>query len=151
MILLLGVLVGGFVGAMTRQQAFSAIQERAHTRFPVGILIVNLSGAFVLGLLFGLDVKGHWPDWLATGVQTGIIGAYTTYSTWAVDSLVLARSGARGQAAINLVGSMLAGVLLVWAGASLGQAALQSGAIALRSGVADKIISLRCRPGKTCE
>jgi len=122
---LLAVLVGGFVGAMTRQTAFSAIQERAHTRFPVGILMVNLSGAFVLGLLFGLDASGHWPEWLATGVQTGIIGAYTTYSTWAVDSLVLARAGARGQAAINLAGSMLAGVLLVWAGASLGQTVLR--------------------------
>ena len=125
MTILLAVLVGGFVGALTRQEAFSRIQERAHTRFPVGILVVNLSGAFVLGLLFGLDAKGHWPPWLAAGVQTGIIGAYTTYSTWAVDSLALARGGARGQAAVNLVGSLLAGVLLVWAGASLAQAVLR--------------------------
>ncbi len=62
MTILLAVLVGGFVGAMTRHQAFSAKQERAHTRFHVGILVVNLSGAFVLGLLFGPDVKGHWPS-----------------------------------------------------------------------------------------
>lgn len=132
MIILLAVLVGGFVGAITRQKAFSALQERAHTRFPVGILVVNLSGAFVLGLLFGLDVKGHWPDWLATGVQIGIIGAYTTYSTWAVDSLALARGGARRQAALNLAGSMLAGVLLIWAGASLGQAVLRRSRTVLR-------------------
>jgi CrcB protein len=53
-------------------------------------------------------------------VQTGFIGAYTTYSTWAVDSLTLARDGGRRLAVINLAGSMLAGVLLAWGGASLG-------------------------------
>jgi CrcB protein len=117
---LLAVLVGGFAGAIARQEGFSALQERASTRFPVGILAVNLSGAFVLGLLFGLGVSRAWPHWVATGVQTGFIGAYTTYSTWAVDSLTLARDHARRLAVVNLAGSMLAGVLLAWGGASLG-------------------------------
>jgi CrcB protein len=119
---LLAVLVAGFAGAVARQEGFSAIQERVRTKFPVGILAVNLSGAFVLGLLFGLDVSKAWPHWLAVGAQTGFIGAYTTYSTWAVDSLTLARAGTRGQAVLNLVGSLLAGVLLAWAGVSLGSA-----------------------------
>jgi fluoride exporter len=119
---LLAVLVGGFAGAMARQEAFSALQERVRTKFPVGILAVNLSGAFVLGLLFGLGVAKAWPHWLAIGVQAGFIGAYTTYSTWAVDSLTLARAGTRGQAVLNLVGSLVAGVLLAWAGVSLGSA-----------------------------
>jgi fluoride exporter len=117
---LLAVLVGGFAGAMARQEAFSALQERVRTKFPVGILAVNLSGAFVLGLLFGLGVAKAWPHWLAIGVQAGFIGAYTTYSTWAVDSLTLARAGTPWQAVVNLAGSMLAGVLLAWAGVSLG-------------------------------
>jgi CrcB protein len=117
---LLAVLIGGFAGAVARQEGFSAIQERVRTKFPVGILAVNLSGAFVLGLLFGLGVAKAWPRWLATGVQTGIIGAYTTYSTWALDSLTLARAGTPRQAVANLAGSMLAGVLLAWAGVSLG-------------------------------
>ena len=117
---LLAVLVGGFVGAIARQEGFSALQERARTSFPVGILAVNLSGAFVLGLLHGLRVDGSWPHWLAIGVQAGLIGAYTTYSTWAVDSLSLARGGAPRAATVNLAGSLLAGVLLVWGGDSLG-------------------------------
>ena len=120
MITLLAVLVGGFAGAIARQEGFSAIQDRTRTRFPVGILAVNLSGAFVLGLLFGLGVAKAWPHWLAIGVQAGFIGAYTTYSTWAVDSLTLARAGTPWQAVVNLAGSMLAGVLLAWAGVSLG-------------------------------
>ena len=53
-------------------------------------------------------------------MQTGFIGAYTTYSTWAVDSLTLARGGTLRLAVVNLAGSMLAGILLVWGGASLG-------------------------------
>ena len=61
MITLLAVLVGGVAGAIARQEGFSAIQERVRTKFPVGILAVNLSGAFVLGLLFGLDVSKAWP------------------------------------------------------------------------------------------
>jgi CrcB protein len=119
---LLAILVAGFAGAIARQEAFSALQGRVRTKFPVGILAVNLSGAFVLGLLFGVGVAKAWPHWLAVGVQTGFIGAYTTYSTWAVDSLTLARAGTPWQAALNLAGSMLAGVLLAWAGASLGAA-----------------------------
>jgi fluoride exporter len=117
---LLAVLVGGFAGAIARQELFSALQERASTRFPVGILAVNLSGAFVLGLLLGLGAGSHWPHWLATAAQTGFIGAYTTYSTWAVDSLTLIRGGACRAAAGNLVGSLTAGVLLAWGGATLG-------------------------------
>jgi CrcB protein len=119
---LLAVLVAGFAGAVARQEGFSAIQERVQTKFPVGILAVNLSGAFLLGLLFGLGVSKSWPHWLAVGAQTGFIGAYTTYSTWALDSLTLARAGTRGQAVLNLVGSLIAGVLLAWAGVSLGSA-----------------------------
>jgi CrcB protein len=120
MITLLAVLIGGFAGAVARQEGFSAIQDRVSTKFPVGILAVNLSGAFVLGLLFGLGVATAWPHWLAIGVQTGIIGAYTTYSTWALDSLTLARAGTPWQAVLNLAGSLLAGVLLAWAGVRLG-------------------------------
>jgi CrcB protein len=120
---LLAVLIAGFAGAVARQEGFSAIQDQVRTKFPVGILAVNLSGAFVLGLLFGLDVTKTWPHWLAVGAQTGFIGAYTTYSTWAVDSLTLARARTPWLAVLNLVGSMLAGVLLAWAGASLGAAA----------------------------
>jgi CrcB protein len=129
---LLAVLAGGFAGAVARQVLFSALQERVGTRFPVGILVVNLSGAFVLGLLYGLDIGSRWPDWLATGAQTGLIGAYTTYSTWAVDSLALTRGGAARSAVVNLLGSLAAGVLLAWGGASIGSAMLATTTLRVR-------------------
>jgi fluoride exporter len=119
---LLAVLAGGFAGAVARQVLSSALQDRASTRFPVGILVVNLSGAFVLGLLYGLDIENRWPDWLRAVTHTGLIGAYTTYSTWALDCLALARSGAARSAVVNLAGSLAGGVLLAWTGASIGAA-----------------------------
>jgi CrcB protein len=119
---LLAVLAGGFAGAVARQVLSSALQDRARTRFPVGILVVNLSGAFALGLLYGLDIENRWPDWLRAVTHTGLIGAYTTYSTWAVDCLALTRSGAGRSAVANLAGSLAGGVLLAWSGASIGAA-----------------------------
>ena len=119
---LLAVLAGGFAGAVARQVLSSALQDRASTRFPVGILVVNLSGAFILGLLYGLDLENRWPDWLRAVTHTGLIGAYTTYSTWALDCLALTRGGAARSAVVNLAGSLAAGVLLAWSGASIGAA-----------------------------
>ncbi|HET9256387.1 MAG TPA: CrcB family protein, partial [Pseudonocardiaceae bacterium] len=88
---------GGFAGAVARQVLSSALQDRARTRFPVGILVVNLSGAFAPGLLYGIDIENRWPDWLRAVTHTGLIGAYTTYSTWAVDCLALTRGGQAGR------------------------------------------------------
>jgi CrcB protein len=119
---LLAVLAGGFAGAVARQVLSSALQDRARTRFPVGILVVNLSGAFALGLLYGLDMENRWPEWLRAVTHTGLIGAYTTYSTWAVDCLALTRGGAGGSAVVNLAGSLAGGLLLAWSGASIGAA-----------------------------
>jgi CrcB protein len=147
-ITLLAVLAGGFAGAVAHQVLYSAVQERAATRFPVGILVVNLSGAFALGLLYGFDVGSRWPGWLATGAEIGLIGAYTTYSTWAVDSLALTRGGAARSAVVNLVGSLAAGVLLAWAGASIGSAMLT----ARTQSITNRLHFLDCRrwPGTTC-
>jgi CrcB protein len=119
---LLAVLAGGFAGAVARQVLSGALQDRARTRFPVGILVVNLSGAFVLGLLYGLDIENRWPDWLRAVTHTGLIGAYTTYSTWALDCLALTSGGAGRSAVVNLAGSLAGGVLLAWSGASIGAA-----------------------------
>jgi CrcB protein len=119
---LLAVLVGGFAGAVARHVLSSTLQARASTRFPVGILVVNLSGAFVLGLLYGLDIEHRWPGWVRAVTHIGLIGAYTTYSTWALDCLTLTRGGTGRLAVVNLAGSLAGGVLLAWSGARIGAA-----------------------------
>jgi fluoride exporter len=61
-----------------------------------------------------------WPAAVSAGVQAGGIGAYTTYSTWALDSLVLLRDKRVAACVLNLVGSLVAGVLLAGLGAWVG-------------------------------
>lgn len=118
----IAVLLGGFVGAVARQEIFSHVQQRAQTPFPVGIMVVNLSGAFALGLLHGSEVLGEAPRWLSLALEVGAVGAFTTYSTWALDSLRLHEEQRKMMAWTNLIGSLTAAVTLVWFGTYLGQA-----------------------------
>ncbi len=91
----------------------------ARTRgFPVGTLVVNLSGAFLLGLLAGLSLGTSANRLLGTG----LIGGFTTFSTWMYETHRLAEQRRPGLAAINLVVSLIGGVVLAWAGSRLGLA-----------------------------
>lgn len=108
----LAVLVGGFLGACCRHALATGIQSRTRAWFPVGILVVNLTGAFLLGLVTGIALRQGWATWITAGVGTGAIGAYTTYSTWANDSVNLWRSGRWYGLVLNLVGSVAPGVAL---------------------------------------
>ena len=108
-------LLGG-AGAVVRHGVDAAVSARAGRAFPLGILVVNLSGAFLLGLLVGATVHGDAYRLAATG----LLGAYTTFSTWMFDSHRLATAGRRRAAAVNLAGSLALGLLAVWLGRELG-------------------------------
>jgi len=91
-------------------------------RYGTALVIPPRPGAYPVAMLYGLDIENRWPDWLRAVTHTGLIGAYTTYSTWAVDCLALTRGGAGRSAVVNLAGSLAGGVLLAWTGASIGAA-----------------------------
>jgi len=118
----LAVLGFGIVGAVLRYLLSTVVTMRTEWWFPLGIFIVNLSGAFLLGFVAGLAARQGWPGWLTTGVGTGGIGAYTTYSTWANDSVNLWRDGHRVGLVVNLVGSVAPGVALAALGVMAGSA-----------------------------
>lgn len=118
----IAVLLGGFVGAVARQEIFSRVQQRSQTPFPVGIMVVNLTGAFALGLLHGSEILDEAPRWLSLALEVGAVGAFTTYSTWALDSLRLYEEQRKIMVWTNLIGSLTAAVTLVWIGIYLGQA-----------------------------
>ena len=120
MVIVLAVLGFGMVGALLRYLLSTVVTLRVDWWFPLGIFIVNLSGAFLLGLVSGLGVRQGWPDWLEKGVGTGGIGAYTTYSTWANDSVNLWRDDHRVGPAMNLVASVAPGVALAALGLTVG-------------------------------
>lgn len=111
-----GVALLGGAGAVARYLLDTAIARRTGDWLPYGILTVNLSGSFVLGLLAGLALRG---DALLL-IGGALLGAYTTFSTWMRDSHTL--SGERRGAAVaaNLLGSLLLGLAAVALGRWLG-------------------------------
>jgi CrcB protein len=110
------VAVVGGCGAIARFLLDGAVAGRAGRRFPLGTLTVNLSGAFLLGLLTGLDIT---PDALLV-VGTATIGSYTTFSTWMLESQRLTEEGDARGAAVNLLVSLVAGVAVAALGRTLG-------------------------------
>ena len=120
-VLLVGI--GGFCGAIARYLVDGWIVARTGATFPWGTLVVNLSGSFVLGALFALAIeRGVLPAGLRAPVLIGFIGAYTTFSTLALESWHLIEDGSYGLGVANLAGSMLLGVISVVAGLALGRA-----------------------------
>jgi CrcB protein len=92
------------------------LSSRIDSAFPTGTLAVNLVGAFVLGLLAGSGVSGDLLKILALG----LLGGFTTFSTWVFESHRLAEDGLIRMAAVNVALSLLAGLAAVWLGERLG-------------------------------
>ena len=114
----IGLALAGGLGAMARFLLDGAVSERAGRALPIGTLAVNLSGAFVLGLLDGAGVGG---DALHLA-GTGFVGAYTTFSTWMLETHRLAEEGEAAAAIANVAGSLALGLAAVVVGRSVGGA-----------------------------
>jgi CrcB protein len=114
--------IGGFAGAIARYLVDGAVSERTGGTFPWGTLAVNLTGSFVLGLLFALTAeRAILPAEIRGPLLIGFIGAYTTFSTFMLESWRLIEDGAITLALANLVGATLLGLLAVAAGLTLGR------------------------------
>jgi CrcB protein len=107
----------GAVGALSRFGLDHWITRRRPTPLPIGTLVVNLSGALVLGLLVGAGAAGE----TLRIAGTASLGAYTTFSTWMLESQRLAEDGRAWLAAANLVVSLLGGLAAVAVGRAIGQ------------------------------
>ena len=112
----------GSVGALCRFGVASASVRLFGRAFPFGTLIVNLTGSFLIGWFFAWS--GHrsgTSDALRLAVVTGFLGAYTTFSAFAYESDALLRDGATARATVNVVGSVVLGLLAVRLGALAGR------------------------------
>jgi CrcB protein len=119
------IAAGGAAGAVARFLVDNAVLDRFSGAFPLGILVVNLSGTFVLGLLAALIIdRGVLPADLRSPLLVGFLGAYTTFSTLMLDSWRLFEDGLPMLALVNIAGSTVLGVVAVvgglWLGRSLG-------------------------------
>ncbi len=121
--IIVGLLVAGAVGAYLRYRVDHVVQRRFATGgsdFPLGILVINLSGSFALGVLTGSalhhGVSAHW----LTVAGTGLLGAYTTFSTFTFDAVSLAENGEWAAAAVNILVTLVFGLAAAAAGLALG-------------------------------
>jgi fluoride exporter len=111
------VAAGGAIGSAARYVLNSLIQSAAWGGFPFGIFIVNISGGLIMGLLTGLmALKWNVSLELRAFLTTGILGGYTTFSTFSLDSVMLIERGAYGQAIGYIIGSAVLSILAVFAG-----------------------------------
>ena len=117
------IAIAGALGALARYGLDGWVSRRASSAFPWGTFAINVTGSFLLGLLFVVMTERLRPDpWLRSAVTIGFLGAYTTFSTLSLETYRLAEDGAWGLAAANAVGSLAAGLGAVYAGVVLGRA-----------------------------
>ncbi len=113
----LGVMLIGGAGSVLRFLVDGLVTARTGGRFPVGTLVINLSGAMILGLLSGLT--------LSTGAAllggTAAVGSYTTFSTWMFETERLSQQRARYRAWVNVLVSLVFGVAAAALGRLIGE------------------------------
>src|ERR687890_1680745 len=114
-ILLVGL--AGLAGTLCRYWLSGAVARRYGESFPLGTLAVNLIGCFAAGLLFQvMQERQAVSETARAAVFVGLLGGFTTFSSYGLQTFTLLRDGQFGLAALNVVASNLAGLLLVWAG-----------------------------------
>ena len=115
--------VAGFFGAITRYGVEGWVPSRTRGAFPWGTLVVNTTGCFLLGFVFALLTERFLPHpTVRIALTIGFLGAYTTFSTFAFETMRLAEDGALALAAGNMAASLGAGMLAVYAGTWAGRA-----------------------------
>jgi CrcB protein len=118
---LLAVGVGGFIGAVLRYVAGSCVQRLwGQSGFPLGTLTVNIVGCLVIGLLAGLsDSRALFNPQIKLLLFVGILGSFTTFSTFSYEALALVREGQLIAAGASVILHLVVGLIAVWGGYTL--------------------------------
>ena len=119
-VLLIGL--AGLVGTVGRYALSGVIARRFGETFPAGTLVVNIIGCFLAGLLFYLlQERDLVSPTMRTVVMIGFLGGFTTFSSFGLQTFTLLRDGEFWFATLNIIGSNFLGLLMVWAGYTLGK------------------------------
>jgi len=119
---IVGVALGGALGAAARYGIDRFIEARSFAVFPWATFTINLSGCFLIGVIGeSLVDRHHLPAWLRVGLVVGVIGGYTTFSTFEQETLTLVEARDLAVALAYVLGSVGAGIVAVYAGVLLGR------------------------------
>jgi CrcB protein len=120
---LIWIAVAGMLGSVSRYVVEGWVSSATRGAFPWSTIVVNATGAFLLGFIFTVLTERFLPhpDFRAA-VTIGFLGAYTTFSTFAFETFRLAEDGAVALATLNVTASVAAGVVAVWLGVVAGRA-----------------------------
>ncbi|MCO5191511.1 MAG: fluoride efflux transporter CrcB [Anaerolineae bacterium] len=110
---IIAVAAGGMCGALLRYAIFNIPPHIIPIQFPYRTLIVNIVGSFVIGFMWFLVDHGIVPAALSPFVFTGLLGAFTTFSTYSLDNMLLLQRGEYTQAAVNIAISSVLGIVAV--------------------------------------
>lgn len=115
--ILLAVALGGALGSLLRYFVAGAVQSATWPGFPWGIFVVNITGGFAMGLIVELSaLKLNLTPEIRAFLTVGILGGYTTFSTFSLDSALLIERGDYSGAALYVVGSALLSILALFIG-----------------------------------
>ena len=123
MSIVVAVAIGGAAGVLSRYGLDALIEQHTESTFPWATFAINVTGCLVVGFVIAAVDRHHAPDWLRAELVVGFCGGYTTFSTFAQESLELVEGDRAGLALASVTASVVAGVAAVWLGARLGRMA----------------------------
>ena len=122
MLVVIGIGLGGALGALSRYGLDRLIERHADSSFPWSTFAINVSGCFVVGFVIAAFVDRHAaPEWVRAALVIGFCGGYTTFSTFAQETLDLVGTRAIALAVANVGASVALGLLAVLAGSRVGR------------------------------
>ena len=118
--LLFYIFLGGGIGSVCRYLLTLSINRQLTTAFPAGTFAVNVTGCFLIGLLYGVAIRYSWfnAEWRLFLI-TGICGGYTTFSTFSYEAVGLIREGNYGYFLLYVAGSIVFGLLATMLGTAV--------------------------------
>ena len=109
--------LGGMIGAILRYAMGGLVHKIYEGRFPLGTLLVNSAGCLAIGFLFTLaDDRGVMSAYTRLFVFVGVLGGFTTFSSFGYETFTLWRDGMAVWAGLNIVGNTIIGLVAVWLG-----------------------------------
>lgn len=120
----IAVAVGGALGSWLRYVVTTEVTDRAGV-VGTGTFAVNIAGAFLLGLMFGL-IETRFPEtprWIGSGISIGVLGGFTTFSSYTLDAFRQAEDGRWWLAAAYVIGTVALGLAAAVVGIALGRSA----------------------------